>query len=132
MSRVAVFLHSGEYERMHQGLSIAAAAAAAGREALVFFSWWALERLLEDRLDEPDLGEARAGAGDRFERRGLPTLRELLGHLKASGNCRLYACSGSLAAVSDRPDAAERAVEQVVGWSTVLQLTAGITDRFDL
>jgi peroxiredoxin family protein len=132
MSRVAIFLHSGEYERMHQGLSIAAAAAAAGREVLVFFFWWALERLLDDRLDEPDLGEAHARAADRFERRGLPTLRELLAHLRASGSCRLHACSGSLAAVADRPDAADRAVDQVVGWSAILELTAGITDRFQL
>ncbi|HVE81751.1 MAG TPA: hypothetical protein VND93_02850, partial [Myxococcales bacterium] len=98
------------------------------------FFWWALERLVEDRLDEPDFGDApsRARAADRFESRSLPTLRELLQHLRASGSCRLYACSGSLAAVADRPDAVERAVDQVVGWSTILQLTAGITDRFDL
>jgi peroxiredoxin family protein len=132
MSRVAIFLHSGEYERVHQGLSIAAAASAAGREVLVFFFWWALERLVEDRLDEPDFGPARARAADRFEQRGLPTLRELLRTVRESGSCRLFACSGSLAAVADRPDAVERAVDQVVGWSTILQLTAGVTDRFDL
>ena len=134
MSRVAVFLHSGDYARMHQGLSIAAATAAGGREVLVFFFWWALERLVEGRLDEPDFGEApgRAGAADRFESRGMPTLRALLQHARESGKCRLYACSGSLAAVADRPDAVERAVDQVVGWSTILELTAGVTDRFDL
>ncbi|HZN93631.1 MAG TPA: hypothetical protein VFB81_13055 [Myxococcales bacterium] len=132
MTRVAVFLHSGEYERVHQGLSIAAAAAAGGREVLVFFFWWALERLVEGRLDEPDLGEAHARAADRFESRGQPTLRQLLQHVRESGKCRLYACSGSLASVADRPDAVERAVDQVVGWSTILELTAGITDRFDL
>ncbi len=134
MSRVAVFLHSGEYARMHQGLSIAAAAAAGGREVMVFFFWWALERLVAGRLDEPDFGETgeRASAADRFESRGLPTLRALLQHVRESGKCRLYACSGSLAAVAERPDAVERAVDQVVGWSTILELTAGVTDRFDL
>src|SRR5262245_57444884 len=128
MTRVAVFLHSGEYDRVHQGLSIAAAAAAGGREVLVFFFWWALERLVSGRLDEPDLGdgERQARAADRLESRGLPTLRELLEHVKQSGKCRLYACSGSLAAVVDRPDAVERVVDQVVGWSTILELTAGI------
>jgi hypothetical protein len=34
--------------------------------------------------------------------------------------------------VADRPDAVERAVDEVVGWSRILELTAGITDRFDL
>jgi peroxiredoxin family protein len=134
MTRVAVFLHSGDYERMHQGLSIAASAAAGGREVLVFFFWWALERLAAGRLDEPDFGDApeRAAAADRFEARGLPTLRALLEHVRQSGKCRLFACSGSLAAVADRPDGLERAVDQVVGWSTILELTAGVTDRFDL
>lgn len=134
MTRVAVFLHSGDYARMHQGLSIAAAAAAGGREVLVFFFWWALERLAAGRLDEPDFGAGpeRASAADRFEARGLPTLRALLDHVRQSGRCRLFACSGSLAAVAGRPDGLEGVVDQVVGWSTILELTAGITDRFDL
>ena len=87
-----------------------------------------LERLLGARADAEDVVQDTLISVYRR----LPTLRELLGHLKASGSCRLYACSGSLAAVSDRPDAAEGAVDQVVGWSTVLHLTAGITDRFEL
>src|SRR5205814_6231619 len=85
MSRVAVFLHSGDYERMHQGLSVAAAAAASGREVLVFFFWWALERLVADRLDEPDFAGEQARAADRFESRQLPTLRQLLEHARQSG-----------------------------------------------
>src|SRR4051794_34734788 len=47
-SKVAIFLHAGDYDRVHQGLSIAAAAGASGRRVDVFFFWWALERLLSD------------------------------------------------------------------------------------
>ena len=128
---VAVFLHSGDYDRIHQGLSIAAAASASGRNAQVFFFWWALERLLSDRLDEPDF-PTHPEAEARFEIRRLPTLRDLLAHAKASGLCTVYACSASLAAVAAAPGEVSPAVDQVVGWSSILALTAGLTDRFYL
>lgn len=132
MTRVAIFLHSGDYDRVHQGLSIAAAAAAVGRKADVFFFWWALERLVAGNLDEPDFPPAQKAAAHRFEERQMPTLRALLGHLRESGLCTLHACSGSLGAVADSPDRLAGAVDQVVGWTTILQLTAGVTDRFYL
>ncbi len=126
---VAVFLHSGEYDRMHQALSIAAAAAALGRRADVFFFWWALERLARGALDEPDL---REDVADRFEARKLPTLRELLEHLRGSGLCTLYACTGSMAAVADSPEALEGKVDRFVGWTTILKLVEHTADRFYL
>lgn len=128
---MAVFLHEGAWDRMHQGLAIAASAVAVGRRADVFFFWWALERLVSDALDEPDFGEGREAAADRFEARRMPTLRELLQHLRDSGLCTLYACSGSLA-VDSAPDVLTTKVDQIVGWTTILQLTAGVTDRFYL
>jgi len=128
--KVAVFLHAGEYDRMHQGLSIAASAAALGRPVEVFFFWWALERLVQDRLDAPDL--ARDDVNDRFEARAIPTLRQLLSHLKASGKCHLYACTGSGEALALPVPGMIQRVDQLVGWSTILSLTAGVTDRFYL
>lgn len=130
--RVAVFLHSGEYDRMHQGLSIAAAAAAAGRHADVFFFWWALERLAKGALDEPDFPAVHEHVADNFEKRNIPTLRQLLAYLRESGQCTLYACTGSMAIVDARSSSLEGRVDQLVGWSAILQLTAGVTDRFYL
>jgi peroxiredoxin family protein len=129
--RVAVFLHSGDYDRMHEGLSIAAAAVASGRRADLFFFWWALERLAQDKLDEPDLVPPREDVVNRFETRNVPTLRSLLSFLRESGDCTVYACTGSLAIVGLAPSALEGKA-QFVGWSTILQLTAGVTDRFFL
>jgi peroxiredoxin family protein len=130
--KVAVFLHSGEYDRVHQGLSIAAAATAAGRHADVFFFWWALDRLARGALDAPDFPTEHDAVTDRFETRGIPTLRQLLAYLRESGDCTLYACTGSMAIVGAPPPTVEASVDQVVGWSTILQLTAGVTDRFYL
>jgi len=117
---------------MHQGLSIAAAATASGRRADVFFFWWALERLSKGALDEPDFPPERDAVNDRFETRNLPTLRTLLGYARESGLCTLYACTGSMAIVGAPPPSLEAAVHQFVGWSAILQITAGVTDRFYL
>ncbi len=119
---------------MHQGLSIAAAGCALGRKVDVFLFWWALERVAGDRLDDPDLGEgeAREAHADRLEARGVPTLRELLGHLRESGLCTVHACTGSLAALGLRPPDVEGKVDGLVGWTAILQLTNGIADRFYL
>jgi len=130
--RLAVFLHDGAYDRMHQGLSIAASAVALGRRTDVFLFWWALERLVADRLDEPDFGPGREDATDRFEVRRMPTLRQLLDHLRESGLCTLYACSGSAGTLDVTTDRLQGKVDQIVGWSTILGLTAGVTDRFYL
>jgi peroxiredoxin family protein len=126
---LAVFLHSGEYDRMHQGFAIAAAAAASGRTVHLVFTWWALERLLDGRLDAPDF-PARQDVEERFESRALPTLRELLSHAQETGHCRTWGCTGSLAALGRTPAEAEGKVEQLAGWSTLLLATTGITDRF--
>jgi peroxiredoxin family protein len=125
---LAVFLHGGEYDRVHQGLSIAAAAASIGREVDVFFFWWALERLVQDRLDAPDL---REDVADRFETKQIPTLRQLLSHLRELGGARLYACSGSVEIVGADRERLSRCVDQIVGWSWILQRTEGV-ERFYL
>lgn len=144
--RLLIFLHSGDYDRMHHGLSIAAAAVAQERPVELYFVWWALERLLDDRLDEPDL-PGRDDVADRFETRNLPTLRTLLAYLAESGLCTRVGCTGSLAALGREAQAQEsaeraaratsaaegaRGIELWLGWSAILQRTAGVSDRFTL
>lgn len=136
-SRVAVFLHSGDYDRVHQGLAIAAAAVASGREVHLFFFWWALDRLLRDELGEPVFNnptiplESREAAEDAFES-GYPTAGQLLENLRQSGKCTIYACSASSGLLGVRPDRVAEKVDRIVGWSAILALTTGITDRFYL
>ena len=126
---VVIFLHRGDYDAVHQGLSIAAAAVAGGRRAELYFSWWALERLVCDRLDEPDLREDVAA---EMERRGVPTLRQLLAHVRESKLGSVFACSGSLHALGLNPGDVEGKVDELVGWSSILKRTAGRVDRFFL
>ena len=89
LPRVAIFVHGGEYDRVHEALSIAASAVSAERHVDVFLFWWALERFAQGRLDDPDFAGNREDVVDRFERRRLPTLRSLATYLKESGKCTL-------------------------------------------
>lgn len=135
--RVALFLHSGDYDRLHQACAIAAAAASSGRDVQIFFFWWALDQLLSGGLDRPDFGhhegpsEATSAAEDAFEK-GYPTAAALLQAARDTGHCTVYACSASSGLLGRRPDEIARHVDQLVGWTAILGLTAGVVDRFYL
>lgn len=127
---VCVFLHRGEYDAVHQGLSIAASAAAMGRKVELYFFWWALERLVRGNLDEPDL--ERDDVNATMELRGVPTLRHLLDVVRDSGHATVFACSGSMTSIGLTPPDVEPKVDMLIGWTAILQRTSGVTDRFTL
>lgn len=127
---VCIFLHRGDYDAVHQGLSIAASAVSMGRRVELYFFWWALERLVKDTLDEPDL--ERDDVNATMELRGVPTLRQLLGVVRDSGQATVLACTGSMASLGLKPPDVEPKVDVLIGWTAILQRTAGVTDRFTL
>ena len=128
--QVCIFLHRGEYDAVHQGLSIAASAVSMGREVELYFFWWALERLVRDKVDEPDL--ERDDVNATMELRRIPTIRQLLDVVRDSGHAKLFACSGSMASIGLLPPEVEPKVDALIGWTAILQRTAGVTDRFTL
>ncbi len=127
---VCVFLHRGDYDAVHQGLSVAVAASAIQRPVEVYFFWWALERLVRDQLDEPDLDRDDVNA--TMELRGVPTIRQLLNILRDAPSAKTFACTGSMAALGLLPPDVEPKVDQLIGWTGILQRTAGVTDRYYL
>jgi peroxiredoxin family protein len=127
--RVAVFLHSGDYDRVHQGAAIAAAASSAGRPVEVFFFWWALRRLVDGGLAKVDLDP---DLSHRFETRGYPTAATLLQAARDTGHCRVFACSASMEMLGLRPPELEPLVDSILGWNGILARTEGVTDRFYL
>ena len=127
---VCLFLHRGEYDAVHQGLSIAASATAMGRKVELYFFWWALERLVKGKIDEPDL--ERDDVNATMELRRVPTIRQLLDVVRDSGHATLFACTGSMTAIGLTPPDVEPKVDMLIGWTAILQRTAGVTDRFTL
>jgi len=129
--RVAIFLHSGEYDRLHQGCSIAATASAMGRPVDVFFFWYALEALVQGKLGEPRF-PGREDIAERFESGQFPTAQALLDAAKATGKCTTYACTASSSLVGTRPDRIAELVDHHVGWASILEVTRGVVERFYL
>lgn len=129
-SPLVIFLQRGEYDAVHQGLSIAAAATAVGRQVELYFFWWALERLVRGNLDTPDL--ERDDVNATMELRGVPTIRQLLDSVRDSGSAKIFACTGSIASLGLTPPDVEPKVDALIGWAAILQRTAGVVDRFQL
>lgn len=131
MGPVCVFLHRGEYDAVHQGVSTAAAAVAMGRKVELYFFWFALERLVRGQLDEPDL-EGRDDVNATMELRQVPTIRQLLDVVRDSGLATIFACTGSMASLGLTPPDVEPKVDSLIGWTSILARTQGVTDRFFL
>ena len=110
--RVAIFLSSGDDDALRCAGSCALTAAASGDQVDVYLFGSAVPALVASADAEP--GSAA----------------EALREARATGQCRLVACSASVVAAKIDLAEAERATDAVVGWPTILTWTRGIADRF--
>lgn len=125
---LCVFIRSGDYDALHEAFAVVAAAIALDRKVEVFASWWALERLVKGKLDEPDM--VRHDVAAVMESRGHPSVRALIAHARATGNVSIFACSGSMSALGLTTQEVAPAVDSVLGWSAILARTQRSTERF--
>ena len=110
--RVVVFLSHADETALRLAGSCALAAAAAGDRVDVFLFGPAVRAAVEAEGGEPD----DPGAG--------------LQQARGVGACRLVACSASVVEERVPLEEAERAVDAVVGWPTILEWSRGVADRF--
>ena len=110
--RVAVFVSHGDGTTLRLAGSCALAAAAAGERVDVFLFGPAVPAVVA------------ADGADRDEPGAL------LHEARRAGSCRLVACSASVVAERVDPAAADRTLDAVVGWPTVLEWSRGVVDRF--
>ncbi len=110
--RAAVFLSHADEISLRLAGSCALAAAAMGDRVDVYLFGAAVPALVRAADGEPD--EAAA----------------LLHDARRSGSCRLVACSASVVAEKVALSDAERALDAVVGWPTILEWSRGVVDRF--
>jgi predicted peroxiredoxin len=110
--RVVVFLSHGDEGALRLAGSCALAAAASGARVDVFLFGAAVPAVVAAHGEPPE------------EPGGV------LQQARAAGECRLIACSASVVEQRVPLEAAERALDAVVGWPTVLAWSEGVTERF--
>jgi intracellular sulfur oxidation DsrE/DsrF family protein len=110
--RVAVFLSHADDAALRLAGSCALAAAASGAHVDVYLFGPAVRALVEAHGGEPDEPAAA------------------LHQARTAGVCRLVACSASVVEGKVPLGDAERTLDAVVGWPTVLEWSRRVTERF--
>lgn len=112
--RTVVFLSHADPGALRLAASCALTAAAMGDRVDVFLFGPAVRAAVEAAEAAPSGGEDELA---------------MLAQARRSG-CRLIACSASVVAEKVPLSDAERALDAVVGWPTILDWSRGVVDRF--
>jgi hypothetical protein len=110
--RIVVFLSHADASALKLAGSAALAGAAAGDRVDVYLFGPAVRAVVEAHDGEADEPAA------------------LLHQARQAGSCRLVACSASVVEERVSLEDANRALDAVVGWPTVLEWSRGVPDRF--
>jgi len=124
---LGIIFHSGSYDRIHHGFSIALAALALGRETKLFFSYWALEYLKKEgppklKLDS-EAEEAKEMIEKNRKRGHLQGVDELIPQAKAMG-AKFFVCTHSMGILNIARDEFIKEVDKSMGLTTFLTETA--------
>ena len=109
--RIVVFLSHGDATSLRLAGSVALAAAAAGDRVDVFLFGSAVGPVVAAHEGDEEPGG-------------------LLHQAREVGTCRVVACSASVVEEKVSLDDANRALDAVVGWPTILEWSAGVVDRY--
>ena len=110
--RVVVFLSHADAAALRLAGSAATTAAALGDRVDVYLFGPAVPAVIA------------AHGAERDEPGALPH------QARQAGSCRLVACSASVVEQRVPLEDAERALDAVVGWPTIVEWSAGVVDRF--
>ena len=124
---LAIIFHSGSFDRVYHGLSIALAALALGREARFFFTYWALKYLKRDKslffeLDAE--GREEKEILERNIKKGhIQNIFEIIAQAKKMGG-KIYVCTNSMGLLNISRDEFIDEVDKSMGITTFLSETA--------
>jgi len=133
MTPLAIFLHSGRYDRAHQALSLLLTAASTGRRCYLFLFYGALAGFMDGSWDHPEtIGEPGGGlASDAILRRAfeladMPVPSEILEMVRREdGGLTVCACSTSMKLLDLSAEAVSARVDHVAGLATMLEMAEG-------
>ncbi len=129
-SGLGIIFHSGSYDRLHHGISIALAALALGRKVRFLFTYWALEYLkrdgpsaLENKADKVEDSAHIQTIQENIKKGHLESISELIVRTKALG-AEFYTCTNSMSILNIARDEMAEEVDRPMGLTTFLDETA--------
>lgn len=124
---LGLVFHSGSYDRVYHGLSIALSALALEREVRFFFTYWALEYLKEGKRPSLKLDKEACLHKEIIEKnikRGhISEIDELFTQAKRMG-AKFYACTNSMGLLNIARDELIGIVDKSMGITTFLAETS--------
>ncbi len=124
---LAIIFHSGSYDRIHHGLSLAMAALALGRPARFFFTYWALgylKRGEESRfLLDSEAKDYQPVLQKGLEKGPMEQVSEMMAQVKTLGG-KCYVCTQSMGLLNIARDELAESVDRSMGLTAFLTETA--------
>ena len=124
---LAVIFHSGSFDRVYHGLSIALAALALGRETKFFFTYWALKYLKRGKplfFELDTEGRKQKGILEKGIKKGhIQNILEIIAQAKKMG-AKIYVCTNSMGLLNISRDEFIDEVDKSMGITTFLSETA--------
>lgn len=122
---LGIIFHSGSYDRIYHGLSIAIAALALGREVKIFFTYWALGYLKKNAKVFKVDDEARAYKAvlaRNIKKGHMLKAAEFLKQAKQMG-AKFYVCTASMGFLNISRNELSGEVDKSMGITTFLTET---------
>ena len=124
--KMAIIVHSGTLDKLYPVFMLASSAGAIDLETHLFFTFWGLEALKKNGLENAKLpGVMRLGTGmmkGKIKSVGVPSLPELLAMCRDTENVKIYACSTTMEMMDVPKEDLIPEVDEIVGAATFLDI----------
>ena len=120
---LGIIFHSGSYDRVQHGLSIAAVASAFEQKVITFWTFWSLDCLKKSeesyfKLDE-EAEKHKEVLEDHLEKGHLQNIHKLISRAKNMG-VEFYLCANSMELHKLKMDDLVEEIDEIIGIGTFL------------
>lgn len=123
--KVAMIVHSGDYDRVTYALSIAKVAGALGMKVYILFTYGGLRRIIKgqvNKIDQNGDNYINNRIAQNISKKIMPMLSDDIIEAKRLG-LKIYACVGSMGILNiSREDLIEE-VDQIMGLASFLDIS---------
>ena len=124
--KVGLFIHSGEYDKIYNALSIAIAAVSNNIQVFCLFSYSALSQLKKENINkiiiENDENELTQKFSDLLKENRIQSISDMIKMAKTTENIKIYACSASMNILNIKEEELIDDVDNTIGIVKFLEL----------